>query len=219
MNQSPSSPSVLDETMDDSSSDEAYIVEIDDDTDEDNMATLLDKEAPDGLKILKSKIYFFLGISFFHCHTDVLQNTTSNLQNIILKKIFTIKSNDKLNQTISSFYHDIYASLCFSMNLFSPCTLNGIHTETQFKSDNMVEITISGMSLVTTEDVDSDDDSEEKLKSLNIPQLLPTNLPTPSPRVRKTPELMFEIDGEELNKQDEFVLTKNEEDLVIKICN
>eukprot|EP01080_Neovahlkampfia_damariscottae_P012301 gene12301-5884_t len=199
---SPSSPSTLDEEYGDDSSDEAYIVEIDDDTDEDNMATLLDKIAPEG-------------ISFFNCHSDVLKNTTSNLQNIILKKIFTIKSSDKLNQTISSFYHDIYSSLCFSMNLFSPCTLNGIHTETSFKGDNLLEISISGMSLVTSDSEPSDEsEDEEKLKSLNIPQLLPSDLPTPSPRIKKTPELMFELDGIELPNKDDFgFVTKHEEDM------
>jgi hypothetical protein len=156
------------------------------------------------------------GISFFNCKTDVLQNGTSNIQNIVLKKIFTVTTNEKLNQTISSFYHDIYSSLCFSMNLFSPCFLGGMDSFITFKGDNLIEIGICGMSIVSKSE---EEEEENKLKSFNIPQLLPNNLPTPSPRVKKTPsDFLFEMEGIDFKNDSGTVLenklTEDEYDYV-----
>jgi hypothetical protein len=124
----------------------SFIFEIDDDTDEDNMAALLDPIPPDG-------------ISFCNLKSDTLLDDLkiiSNLHRVVIRKEYQIRSNDKLNQYLSSVYNDIYASIAFNLNEFAPCAIWGLESDVNFRSEQVIEISVSMMALMVKVEVDEE---------------------------------------------------------------
>lgn len=151
----------------------SFVVEIDDNTDEDHMVALLDPLPPDNISFSNLKSNFTFD------DKDII----SNIQTITVKKEYSIKSQpDKLNQFLASIYHDIYATIAFNISLFSPCSLFGLESNLLFKGENSIELSLSMMASIVSE---IDKEEIDFLIPEDIPELLPKNIQTPKSKFKK----------------------------------
>lgn len=142
----------------------SFVVEIDDNTDEDHMAALLDPLPPEGI------FFSNLKSNFKSDEMDII----SNIQTLTIKKEYVIKSqSDKLNQFLASIYHDIYATIAFNISLFSPCSLVGLESNFSFKTENSIELSLSMMATMISE---QEKEEIELIIPEDIPELLPKNI-------------------------------------------
>eukprot|EP01119_Soliformovum_irregulare_P008163 TRINITY_DN2111_c0_g2_i2.p1 TRINITY_DN2111_c0_g2~~TRINITY_DN2111_c0_g2_i2.p1 ORF type:complete len:500 (+),score=134.10 TRINITY_DN2111_c0_g2_i2:1404-2903(+) len=164
------SPSAL---SDDSSTDgsekedesQTYIVDVDDEMDEDIMLVLLEPALPQGFQM---------------CNTESLpgQNFGSSVQLItaIRRVEWDALSSTRLNHQISAIFYNLYGSLVFRLRSLTPCTLCSVNVEIQLPDDTEVQIVLTAMVVL---------DAKESLKEeTSSPDLL---FPLESTGVQVTP--------------------------------
>ncbi|CAI5711817.1 unnamed protein product [Peronospora destructor] len=104
-----------------SDSKKTFVLEIDDETDEDLMSVLLEQELPEGIYI---------------CNTDRLPGDFVPAENVHL--IVSMKR--RLNVLLFS-----NISLLFKVRSYAPCALCGLKTRVAVASETMLEVDLSGM--------------------------------------------------------------------------
>ncbi|KAL4172025.1 hypothetical protein KRP22_007200 [Phytophthora ramorum] len=103
-----------------SDSKETFVLEIDDETDEDLMSVLLEQELPEGI---------------YMCNTDRLPGDFTPGENVHL--IVSMKRvewdedrmrDTRLNELLSVVFKELFASLLFKVRLYAPCAICGLKT-------------------------------------------------------------------------------------------
>ncbi|OWZ09454.1 hypothetical protein PHMEG_00017840 [Phytophthora megakarya] len=123
-----------------SDSKETFVLEIDDETDEDLMSVLLEQELPDGI---------------YMCNTDRLPGDFTPGENVHL--IVSMKRvewdedrmrDTRLNELLSVVFKELFASLLFKVRSYAPCVMCGLKTRVAVASETMIEVVLSGMAIL-----------------------------------------------------------------------
>ncbi|KAF4318048.1 hypothetical protein BBO99_00004195 [Phytophthora kernoviae] len=123
-----------------SDSKETFVLEIDDETDEDLMSVLLEQELPEGI---------------YMCSTDRLPGDFTPGENVHL--IVSMKRvewdedrmrDTRLNELLSVVFKELFASLLFKVRTYAPCAICGLKTRTAVASETMLEVVLSGMAIL-----------------------------------------------------------------------
>lgn len=154
-----------------------YVIDIDDETDEDKMLALIDPMLP-------GEITF----SNLRSLPETMQESMSSVQNILMQKRYNM---NKLNgikfnehQYISAIFNDLYSSVAFKLRQFvknnnntHSVSVNGITTDMQFASDGELMITFQAIVML-----DSRSSSHSLPLDQQAPVLLPKQVFTTTPR-------------------------------------
>ncbi|CAK4854938.1 unnamed protein product [Aphanomyces euteiches] len=117
-----------------------FVLEIDDETDEDLMSVLLEQPLPEGISI---------------CNTDSLPGTTQCGANIHL--FLSVKRvewdeehtrDTRVNVLFSHVFKMLFTSLIFKLRAFAPCVVCGLRTRVALAGDNMIEVVLMGMAML-----------------------------------------------------------------------
>ncbi|CAI5738144.1 unnamed protein product [Hyaloperonospora brassicae] len=152
-----------------SDSKETFVLEIDDETDEDLMSVLLEQELPEGI---------------YMCNTDRLPGDFIPGENVHL--IVSMKRvewdedrmrDTRLNELLSAVFKELFASLLFKVGPYAPCAICGIKTRVAVASETMLEVVLSGMAMLEGKkrgpcDILSND-AASTLKKDEVPQYPP----------------------------------------------
>ncbi|GLD96682.1 hypothetical protein PINS_up005365 [Pythium insidiosum] len=123
-----------------SDSKDTFVLEIDDETDEDLMSALLEQELPEGISI---------------CNTDRMTGDFKPGANVHL--IVSMKRvewdedrmrDTRLNELLSVVFKDLFASLVFKIRPYAPCAICGLKTRLAVASETMIEVVLIGMALL-----------------------------------------------------------------------
>ncbi|KAG1688981.1 hypothetical protein DVH05_010250 [Phytophthora capsici] len=123
-----------------SDSKETFVLEIDDETDEDLMSVLLEQELPEGI---------------YMCNTDRLPGDFTPGENVHL--IVSMKRvewdedrmrDTRLNELLSVVFKELFASLLFKVRSYAPCAICGLKTRVAVASETMLEVVLSGMAVL-----------------------------------------------------------------------
>ncbi|KAG6964221.1 hypothetical protein JG688_00007803 [Phytophthora aleatoria] len=123
-----------------SDSKETFVLEIDDETDEDLMSVLLEQELPEGI---------------YMCNTDRLPGDFTPGENVHL--IVSMKRvewdedrmrDTRLNELLSVVFKELFASLLFKVRSYAPCAICGLKTRVAVASETMLEVVLSGMAIL-----------------------------------------------------------------------
>jgi uncharacterized protein YbjQ (UPF0145 family) len=178
---------------------DGYLVEIDDETDEDNMIALMDPLLPPSITLcnLRAK-------NSWHQQSTGRYNY-AHLQNIVIQKRYSLlREHDPtvivhsigLQEYLSSLYHDLYTTLAFKLQLIvsgnnqRPVRVCGLTDDISFTSDHEVLISLQAMAIVQGPKL------IEMTSGAQIPELLPHKAYMPESNAvgsRKHDEL-FEMD-------------------------
>lgn len=124
-----------------SDSRDTFVLEIDDETDEDLMSVLLEQELPDGITMF---------------NTDRIPGDSKAGDNIHL--VVSMKRvewdedrmrDTRLNELLSVVFKDLFASLLFKIRSYTPCAICGLKTRLAVASETMIEVVLIGMVLST----------------------------------------------------------------------
>lgn len=141
-----------------------FVLEIDDETDEDFLSVLLDKNLPEGIRMCTSQTMpeFGTGLgSKPHQYTDG-QMVMSMLR-------FQWKSSalrgTRSNQFFSSLFQELFAKLCSQLDGCSPAVVCGVRTQVNLTPDDMIELICTGKVIVekTSTSLDGKLDSDSTL--------------------------------------------------------
>jgi hypothetical protein len=118
-----------------SDSKQTFVLEIDDETDEDLMSVLLEQDLPEGISM---------------CNTDRLPGDFIPSTNIHLfvsmKRVEWDEDrmrDTRLNELLSHVFKELYASLLFKIRTYSPCAICGLKTKISVASETMVSLSLS----------------------------------------------------------------------------
>ena len=110
-------------------------MQIDDDTDEDLMAVLLDPQFPEGFSLL-------------NCETMPPNYSNFGVQLIYIVKQGTISMvSHHPNRQLAAIFRDLYDELRFFLRHFFPCTVIGLEVEVQIPRHQDVRISVTGMAI------------------------------------------------------------------------
>uniref|UniRef100_A0AAV1UQN5 C2 domain-containing protein n=1 Tax=Peronospora matthiolae TaxID=2874970 RepID=A0AAV1UQN5_9STRA len=118
---------------------ETFVLEIDDETDEDLMSVLLEQELPEGI---------------YMCNTDRLPGNFVPGENVHL--VVSMKRvewdedrmrDTRLNELLSAVFEELFASMLFKVGSYAPCAICGIKTRVTVASETMLEVVLSGMAV------------------------------------------------------------------------
>ncbi|KAF1323858.1 putative ca2-dependent phospholipid-binding protein, partial [Globisporangium splendens] len=143
-----------------SDSKETFVLEIDDETDEDLMSVLIEQELPEGI---------------YMCNTDRLPGDFVPGENVHL--IVSMKRvewdedrmrDTRLNELLSVVFKELFASLLFKIRSYAPCAICGVKTRTAVASETMIEVVLIGMVLLEKADESLENMLAEAALSLDL---------------------------------------------------
>uniref|UniRef100_A0A7S2W4C5 C2 domain-containing protein n=1 Tax=Mucochytrium quahogii TaxID=96639 RepID=A0A7S2W4C5_9STRA len=113
-----------------------FVIEVDDETDEDIMTVLLDKQPP-------------LGVYF--CNTEVLPQTGPFVKSMKKEQMITLMTRQRLDESrptrlntqFSSLFHELYAMLVMKLVSFAPCVVCGIRIDLTTPAEYVVEVLLT----------------------------------------------------------------------------
>ncbi|KDO21387.1 hypothetical protein SPRG_13700 [Saprolegnia parasitica CBS 223.65] len=136
-----------------------FVLEIDDETDEDLMSVLLEQPLPEGVSIY---------------NTDRLPGASSPGRNIHLflsmKRVEWDEEHmrdTRLNVLFSQVFKNLFASILFKLRAFAPCVVCGLKTRVALAGENIIEVVLMGMAMLDGHENSCDDDVV--IQSLNFP--------------------------------------------------
>lgn len=107
-----------------------FVVEIDDDFDEDQMAALMEPQLPDGLTSFSNLQNAFV-------QEPILQRCSSFMHTILMQKRFLLNvPPEHTNEHLKSLFDDLYRELAFRCTMFYPCALVGIKNDVKMANDS-----------------------------------------------------------------------------------
>ena len=113
--------------------------DVDDETDEDMMAAALEKAWPDGIEV---------------SNIDLVPGRSASLVNgrsiMLLSRIRLPedKRNSRLNQLVSSVFHNVYSRLCFAARNYAPCCLLNLSHCISLTDEDELQILVTGMAMI-----------------------------------------------------------------------
>ncbi|OQR94613.1 hypothetical protein ACHHYP_01091 [Achlya hypogyna] len=136
-----------------------FVLEIDDETDEDLMSVLLEQPLPEGVSIYSTdrlpgasapgrNIHLFLSMKRVEWDEEHMRDT-------------------RLNVLFSQVFKNLFASILFKLRSFAPCVVCGLKTRVALAGENIIEVVLMGMAMLPGHESSTDD--EVLVQSLNFP--------------------------------------------------
>jgi len=139
----------------------AFVVEVDDEIDEDTMVLLLEPPLPPG---------------FSFCNTEILpgsQPLVSNVQLLTaIRRVEWSVASRRLNQQFSAIFYNLYSSIIFKLRALTPCCICALNVDIQLPDDKELQIILTAMvALEAPEKPNSDkkEDTNTDLHDLQFP--------------------------------------------------
>jgi len=111
-----------------------FVVEVDDETDEDVIAVILERQPPAGIQF---------------CNTEVLPGTKRNADSkvrdeqmvtMIVRKRLDATRQTRLNTQFADLFHELHGMLAVKIMTFVPCIVCGIRSKVSIPSESIVEV-------------------------------------------------------------------------------
>ncbi|EGC37159.1 hypothetical protein DICPUDRAFT_30730 [Dictyostelium purpureum] len=123
----------------------AYILEIDDNLDEDKMKTLIDFEILDGFSL---------------CNSDTLPGQTKPTTNVqlitaIRRVEFDVVDPNSVNTQLSNIFNSLYESVMYKLRELSPCCISGINMDIEIPEDDQIQFVLTAMCTIQMDDVET----------------------------------------------------------------
>jgi len=114
-----------------------FVIEVDDETDEDIMAVILDRHPPAGVIFCSSEELprWFV----------VEPMKKEQQMSILIRKELNESRMTRLNSQFSKLFHELYAMLSLKLIPFVPCVVCGLHIEISIPQEFTVEVLLSGV--------------------------------------------------------------------------
>eukprot|EP00761_Pharyngomonas_kirbyi_P012348 gb/GECH01012375.1/.p1 GENE.gb/GECH01012375.1/~~gb/GECH01012375.1/.p1 ORF type:complete len:1018 (+),score=197.21 gb/GECH01012375.1/:1-3054(+) len=114
-----------------------FVMDVNDDQDEDFMAVLLDVQPPSGVTLQN--------ITSCVAGNDPVGST---VESITLQRHYRIEApSTKLNQHLTAMFNDLYTSLAFKIRRHVPCVVSGLRVHATFGVEDVLQVTAEGMVL------------------------------------------------------------------------
>ncbi|OQS06331.1 hypothetical protein THRCLA_01628, partial [Thraustotheca clavata] len=137
-----------------------FVLEIDDETDEDLMSVLLEQPLPEGISIYNSdrvpgvaipgrNIHLFLSMKRVEWDEEHMRDT-------------------RLNVLFSQVFKNLFASILFKLRAFAPCVVCGLKTRVALAGENIIEVVLMGMAMLSGHENMVEND-EFIIQSINYP--------------------------------------------------
>jgi uncharacterized protein YbjQ (UPF0145 family) len=184
-----------------------YLVEIDDETDEDNMIALMDPLLPTSITLCN-----FRATSSLHLHPNFGQYNYSHLQNIVIQKRYSLLNRIPhdhdpmvvppigLQEYLSALYHDLYTTLAFKLQLIvsghdqRPVKVCGLSGDIGFTSDHEVLISLQCMAIVDSGRHISHAPVDQIPELLPIKAFMPESSAVGTPSCKQRDDELFEME-------------------------
>ena len=142
---------------------EAFVLEVDDETDEDIIAGLIEHQAPEGISM---------------CNTEQFPGTTdlgSAIHMILAMRRMKWEESrtTRRNEAFGQVFKELYASILFRVRLFSPCRICGLKTRVALAADDTIELVVTAMVIM----------DEKHEESIHIPERRKSSPTVRSPTV------------------------------------
>ncbi|CAK8985680.1 C2 domain-containing protein 5 (138 kDa C2 domain-containing phosphoprotein), partial [Durusdinium trenchii] len=117
---------------------QTFVVEVDDETDEDVMAVILDKQPPQGILV---------------CNTEVLPQSSVDTEparqeqmvTLMMRKRMDDSRKSRLNTQFSKLFHELYGMLTVKLIPYVPCVVCGVRADITIPSDFEVEVLLTAV--------------------------------------------------------------------------
>eukprot|EP00127_Corallochytrium_limacisporum_P004417 Clim_evm25s161 gene=Clim_evmTU25s161 len=160
----------------------SFVMEVDDETDEDSMAALLDPVHPQWITFCTSE-----NVPGDPTYRNAASSSGVRvLQSIVAMKRVTIRNDGPLSQQLSHIFHGLHASMVSRVAIFQPCSVARCEYDIQIPDEDVVQIIMhcnvvkrpmkTHRISVDSEDSDGDETADIKTPFLDTPTVKLTSL-------------------------------------------